>query len=99
MISGISCVAIQAGVSGFHCVRLHLPDGSALCQRPEVRWTTMANTSYGRLFKSTPHPATTSAATDSGGREMISGISCVAIQAGVSGFHCVRLHLPDGSAL
>ena len=27
----------------------------------------MANTSYGRLFKSTPHPATTSAATDSGG--------------------------------
>ena len=38
-----------------------------IISRPEVRWTTMANTSYGRLFKSTPHPATTSAATDSGG--------------------------------
>lgn len=38
-----------------------------IISRPEVRWTTMANTSYGRLFKSTPHPDTTSAATDSGG--------------------------------
>ncbi|BGP67337.1 hypothetical protein NBRC10513v2_000655 [Rhodotorula toruloides] len=30
-----------------------LPD---IVSSPEVRWTTMARTSYGRLFKSTPHP-------------------------------------------
>lgn len=38
-----------------------------LISRPEVRWTTMARTSYGRLFKSTPHPDTTGAAVDAGG--------------------------------
>ncbi|BGP21742.1 hypothetical protein JCM10295v2_000617 [Rhodotorula toruloides] len=30
-----------------------LPD---IVSSPEVRWTTMARTSYGRLFQSTPHP-------------------------------------------
>ncbi|GAA5953515.1 hypothetical protein JCM8115_000548 [Rhodotorula mucilaginosa] len=46
---------------------VNVPLMPEIISRPEVRWTTMANTSYGRLFKSTPHPDTTSAATDSGG--------------------------------
>ncbi|BGP44781.1 hypothetical protein JCM10450v2_000595 [Rhodotorula kratochvilovae] len=43
-----------------------LPD---IVERPEVRWTTMARTAYGRLFKSTPHPDSASAAPqpDEGG--------------------------------
>lgn len=42
-----------------------MPD---IVSKPEVRWTTMAKTSYGRLFKSTPHPdGSSSAAADVGG--------------------------------
>lgn len=43
----------------FRCPRLTLPRAQLLPEivsAPEVRWTSMARTNYGRLFKSTPHP-------------------------------------------
>ncbi|GAA5980614.1 hypothetical protein JCM10908_001708 [Rhodotorula pacifica] len=46
---------------------VNVPLMPELISRPEIRWTTMARTAYGRLFKSTPHPDTTGASTDSGG--------------------------------
>ncbi len=56
-----------------------------IISRPEVRWTTMANTSYGRLFRSTPHPDTTSAATDSGGPAAIAEPKQASAQASGEG--------------
>ncbi|GAA5914782.1 hypothetical protein JCM8208_005700 [Rhodotorula glutinis] len=41
---------------------VNVPLLPSIKKSPEVRWTTMAQTAYGRLFKSTPHPDSTSAA-------------------------------------
>ncbi|GAA6047348.1 hypothetical protein JCM3770_001900 [Rhodotorula araucariae] len=47
---------------------VNIPLLPSIVDAPEVRWTTMAHTAYGRLFKSTPHPDSVSAAQpDEGG--------------------------------
>ncbi|GAA5876338.1 hypothetical protein JCM3774_003727 [Rhodotorula dairenensis] len=57
----------DAGEEHVDVYSVNVPLMPELISRPEVRWTTMARTSYGRLFKSTPHPDTTGDAVDAGG--------------------------------